>query len=108
MWVYNSRILCSGFPSPYIGGHPSFGECSTVDLEFNALTRTLHFFVDGTQLSHYITNINTYPLAFGISAYNTSSKVEIAFYIHLRFPSVDNTNCTKYKWGTGENDRKLY
>jgi hypothetical protein len=74
----------------------------------NTQTKTLHFFVDDTQLSHCITNIYTTPLSFGISAVNTpSSSVEIISFLHLRKGSVDNNiKCVEYEWGTGKEDLK--
>jgi hypothetical protein len=72
-------------------------------------TKTLHFFVDDTQLSHCITNIYTTPLSFGISAWNTpSSSVEVVSFLLLKKASVDNNiKCAEYMWGTGEEDLKM-
>jgi hypothetical protein len=69
----------------------------------NTQTKTLHFFVDNTQLSHCITNIYSTPLSFGISAnYTLSSSVEIVSFLLLKKGSVDNNiQCAEYKWGTG-------
>jgi hypothetical protein len=66
----------------------------------NTQTKTLHFFVDDTQLSHCITNIYTTPLSFGVSAADTpSSSVEIISFLLLRKASVDNNiKCTEYNW----------
>jgi hypothetical protein len=73
----------------------------------NTQTKTLHFFIDDTQLSPCITNIYTTPLSFGISAYHThSSSVEIVSFLLLKKESVDNNiRCAEYKWGTGYNDK---
>jgi hypothetical protein len=74
----------------------------------NTQTKTLHFFVGDTQLSHCITNIYTTPLSFGISAYDTlSSSVEIISFLLLRKASVDNNiKCAEYEWGTDKEDLK--
>jgi hypothetical protein len=66
----------------------------------NTQTKTLHFFVDDTQLSHRITNIYTTPLSFGISALSTdSSSVEIISFLLLKKGSVDNyIKCAEYDW----------
>jgi hypothetical protein len=74
----------------------------------NTQTKTLHFFVDDTQLSHCVTNIYTTPLYFGISAVETpSSSVEIVSFLLLKKASVDNNiKCAEYEWGTGEEDLK--
>jgi hypothetical protein len=86
----------------------SFKPGSTISLELNTQTKSLHFFVDDTQLSHCITNINTTPLSFGISAWDTlSSSVEIISFLLLKKLSVDNNSrCSEYKWGTGYYDKK--
>jgi hypothetical protein len=74
----------------------------------NTQTKTLHFFVGNTQLSHSITNINTTPLSFGVSSYDTaSSPVEIISFLLLKEASVDNNiKCAEYKWRTGIEDLK--
>jgi hypothetical protein len=66
----------------------------------NTETKILHFFVDGTQLPHCITNIYTTPLSFGISArYTSSSSVEIISFLLLKKASVDNNiKFTEYYW----------
>jgi hypothetical protein len=70
----------------------------------NTQTKTLHFFVDGTQLSHCITNIYTTPLSFGISAsYTPSSSVEIISFLLVKKGSIDNNiECTEYNWSGEE------
>jgi hypothetical protein len=80
----------------------------TISLELNTQTKTLHFFVNNTQLSHCITNITTTPLSFGISSgYTPSTSVEIVSFLRMRKASVDNNIiCAEYKWGTGKNDKK--
>jgi hypothetical protein len=84
----------------------SFKENSTVNLEFNSKTKTLHFFVDDIQLSHCIVNINTTPLCFGISGKDTSSSVEIISFFQLNKTTVDNNiKCKETYWGTGKNDK---
>jgi hypothetical protein len=73
----------------------------------NTQTKTLHFFLNDTQLSHCITNINTTPLYFGVSALHTpSSSVEIISFLLLRKSSVDNNaKCAEYDWaGNGKED----
>jgi hypothetical protein len=85
----------------------SFRHYSVISLELNTQTKTLHFFVDDTQLSHCITNIYTSPLSFGISVYWTElSTVEIISFLLLRKASVDNNiKCTEYDWaGDGKED----
>jgi hypothetical protein len=86
----------------------SFKQGSTVSLELNTQTKTLHFFVDDTQLSHCIANINTYPLSFGMSSgYDSlSSSVEVISFTLLKKAGVDNDiKCTKYDW-SGERKEK--
>jgi hypothetical protein len=102
--------LYGGSTSPPIGKQSSFGVGSTISLELNTQTKTLHFFVDDTQLSHCITNINTTPLCFGISAYDTlSSSVEIVSFLLLKNASVDNNiKCVEYKWADEEVDSDEY
>jgi hypothetical protein len=75
----------------------------------NTQTKTLHFFLNDTQLSHCITNIYTTPLSFGISAYGTPSfSVEIISFLLLRKASVDNNiKCAEYDW-TGEEEEEYY
>jgi hypothetical protein len=70
----------------------------------NTQTKTLHFFVDETQLSHCITNICTTPLSFGISADCTpSSSVEIVSFLLLKKSSVNsNIKCAEYDWAGEE------
>jgi hypothetical protein len=72
----------------------------------NTQTKTLHFFVDDTQLSHCITNIYTTPLSFGITAWDTpSSSVEIVSFLLLKKASVDNRiKCGEYDWSGRKND----
>jgi hypothetical protein len=72
----------------------------------NTQIKTLHFFVDGTQLSHSITNIHTTLLSFGISAGDTpSSSVEIISFLLLRKSSFDNNaKCAEYDWVGKEDD----
>jgi hypothetical protein len=74
----------------------------------NTQTKTLHFFVDDTQLSPCITDIYTTPLSFGISAYWTDlSSVEIISFLLLKKASIDNSiKCDEYEWDTGEEDLK--
>jgi hypothetical protein len=74
----------------------------------NSQTKTLHFFLDDTQLSHCITNIYTIPLSFGVSAlYTPSSSVEVISFLLLKKICVDyNIECAEYKWGTGLFDIK--
>jgi hypothetical protein len=72
----------------------------------NTQTKTLHFFVDDMQLSQCITNINTTPLSFGISAWKSrSSSVEIISFLLLKNASV-NTNiyCDEYDWAREEEE----
>jgi hypothetical protein len=71
-------------------------------------TKTLHFFVDDTLFSNYITDIHTTSLSFGISARNTpSSSVEVVSFLLLKKASVDNNiRCSEYKWGSGKFDKK--
>jgi hypothetical protein len=104
----DSYIYYGGSSSPFLGKQSSFPLYSAISLELNTQTKTVHFFVDDTQLSHCITNIYTTPLSFGISAYDTlSSSVEIISFLLLRKASVDNNiKCDKYKWGTGRKDKK--
>jgi hypothetical protein len=105
---FNSCIYYGGSDSPNLGKQSSFLLYSSISLELNTQTKTLHFFVDGTQLSHCITNIYTTPLSFGMSAYHTpSSSVEIISFLLLKKASVDNNiSCAEYKWGTGKFDNK--
>jgi hypothetical protein len=64
----------------------------------NTQTKTLHFLVDDTQLSHCITNIYTTHLSFEVSA-ECSSSVEIISFLLLRKASVDNNiKYAKYDW----------
>jgi hypothetical protein len=72
----------------------------------NTQTKTLHFFVDDTQLSHRITNIYTTPLSFGVSAFDTlSSSVEIISFLLLRKTSVvNNIKCAEYDWAGKEEE----
>jgi hypothetical protein len=74
----------------------------------NTQTKTLHFFLNGTQLSHCIAHIYTTPVSFGISAVTTpSSSVEIVSFLLLKKASVDNNiKCDEYRWGTGKEDLK--
>jgi hypothetical protein len=87
----------------------SFLPYSAISLELNTQTKTLHFFVNNTQLSHCITNIYTTPLSFGISADDTpSSSVEIISFLLLRKASVvNNIKCTEYNW-SGEEEEEYY
>jgi hypothetical protein len=88
---WNSYILYGGSYSPSLGKQSSLHPYSTISLELNTQTKTLHFFVDDTQLSHCITNIYTTPLSFGITARDTpSSLVEIISFFLLKKGSVDN------------------
>jgi hypothetical protein len=102
LWIspYDSQIGCGTSWSPLQGISSLFKPGSTICLELNTKTKTLHFFVDNTQLSVCITNINTTPLSFGISAYNTlSSSVEIISFLLLKKASVDNNiKYAEYKW----------
>jgi hypothetical protein len=86
--------------SPPLGKQFSFLPYSAISLELNTQTKTLHFFIDDTLLSHYITNISTTPLSFGVSAYETpSSSVDIISFLLLKKASVDNKRkCAEYKW----------
>jgi hypothetical protein len=104
----SSIILYGGSRSPFLGKQSSFLPYSAISLELNTQTKTLHFFVDDTQLSHCITKIYTTPLSFGITAVNSdSSSVDIISFLLLRKASVDyNIKCAKYKWGTGKYDKK--
>jgi hypothetical protein len=72
----------------------------------NTQTKTLHFFVGDTQLSHCITNIYTTPLSFGICTWGTpSSSVEIISFLLLRKASVDNSiECAEYDWSGKEEE----
>jgi hypothetical protein len=104
----NYRIFYGGSYSPYFAKQSSFPLYSAISLELNTQTKTLHFFVGDTQLSHCITNIYTTPLSFGISAWQTaSSSVEIISFLLLQKSSVDSDiKCSEYKWGTSYNDKK--
>jgi hypothetical protein len=86
----------------------SFKQDSTISLELNTQTKTLHFFVDCSQLSHCITNINTAPFCFGISGQTSSSfSVEIVSFLLLKKAGVNNNiKCVEYEWGTGRYDKK--
>jgi hypothetical protein len=108
IWNDNSRILYGGSSSTWLGYQSSFQPYSTISLELNIQTKTLHFFVDDTQLSHCITNIYTTPLSFGISTYCTGySSIEIISFLLLRKASVDNNiMCAEYEWKTGCYDKK--
>jgi hypothetical protein len=77
----------------------------------NTQTKTLHFFVGDTQLSHCITNIYTTPLSFGISSTYTSTLclVEIISFLLLRKASVDNNiKCAEYDWAGDEEEEEEY
>jgi hypothetical protein len=90
-----------GSSSSSLGKRSSFQPYSTISLELNTQTKTLHFFVDDTQLSHCVTDIYTTPLSFGISSTYTSSScsVEIVSFLLLKKASVDNNiKCTEYRW----------
>jgi hypothetical protein len=93
-------ILYCGSLSSLLPKQSYFKPGSTIILELNTQTKTLHFFVDYTLLSHCITNINTIPLSFGISAFYTPSySVEIISFLLLKKASVDNNiKCAEYKW----------
>jgi hypothetical protein len=108
---WNSYILYAGSSSPFLGRQSSFLPYSAISLELNTQTKTLHFFVNDTQLSQCITNIFTTPLSFGISAGygSVSCSVEIISFLLLGKASVDNNiKCAEYKWGTGRNDTYKY
>jgi hypothetical protein len=104
----DSRIWYGGSSSPSLGKQSSFLPYSSISLELNTQTKTLHFFVDDTLFPHCITNIYTTPLSFGISAIGTRfSSVEIICFFLLKRGSVDNNIiCTEYKWGNGYFDKK--
>jgi hypothetical protein len=113
LFVYESnfRIFYGGSWSPHLGKQSPLHPSSTISLELNTQTKTLHFFVDDTQLSHCITYIYTTPLSFCISSFYTSSScsVEIISFLLLKKASVDNNiKCTEYKWGTGYYDTHKY
>jgi hypothetical protein len=76
----------------------------------NTQTKTLHFFVNDTQLPHCITNIYTTPLSFGISAEDTfTSSVEIVSFLLLKKGSVDiNFECAGYDWAGDEEEEEEY
>jgi hypothetical protein len=96
----DSRIYSGGSESPPLRKQFSFQPYSTVILELNTQTKTLHFFVNDTQLSACVTNIKTTPLSFGISAdWTSSSSVEIISFLLLRKASVDNNiNSVRCRW----------
>jgi hypothetical protein len=100
MYEDDSEIWYGGSDSPYLGKPSSFLPYSAISLELNTQTKTLHFFVDDTQLFHCITNIYTTSLSFGISAlYTDSSSAEIISFLLLRKASIDyNIRCTEYRW----------
>jgi hypothetical protein len=75
-----------------LGKQESFGENSTIELELNTKTKTLHFFVNKIQVPHHINNINTTPLLFGISGYNSSSSVEGLFFLIMIYFPIKNNN----------------
>jgi hypothetical protein len=104
----DSYILYGGSGSPYLKNKSFLLPYSTISLELNTQTKTLHFFINDTQLSKFITSIYTTPLSFGISALRTScSSVEIISFLLLRKTSVENNiRCTEYEWGTGFYDKK--
>jgi hypothetical protein len=85
MFHNESYILYGGSDSPFLGKQFSFLSYSAISLELNSQTKTLHFFVNDSQLSCCITNIYTTPLSFGISAdWTYSSSVEIVSFLLLR------------------------
>jgi hypothetical protein len=80
-----------------------FGKGCTVELELNMETKTLHFFINNKQIPHYINYINTTPLVFGISGYNSSSSIKIISLLKLHKKTINNNNInnpnsTTYEW----------
>jgi hypothetical protein len=100
MCGFGCGIFYGGSISPDLGKQFSLLPYSAISLELNTQTKTLHFFIDGTLLSHCITNIYTTPLSFGMSALNTlSSSVEVVSFLLLKKASVaSSTTCAEYRW----------
>jgi hypothetical protein len=101
-------ICYGGSDSPYIEQSSSFKAGSTISLELNTQTNTLHFFIDDTLFPQCITDITTTPLCFGISSYHTSSSsAEVISFLLLKKASLpDNIQCAQYQWGTGKYEKK--
>jgi hypothetical protein len=96
-------IYYSGYCSSSFGKQESFGERCTVELELNMKIKTLHFFINNKQIPHYINNINTTRLVFGISGYNSSSSIKIISLLKLHKKTINNNNInninsTTYRW----------
>jgi hypothetical protein len=66
--------------------------------------KTLHFFINNKQIPHYINNINTTRLVFGISGWDTSSSVEIISFSLLKLHkktinnNINNSNNNNNKF----------
>lgn len=69
---------------------------STVALELNMKAHTLHFFVNGKQLSNYFQHIPSMPLSFGITG-NYSPKVQVMSVMNLSAP-LAKSGGTAYLW----------
>jgi hypothetical protein len=76
---------------------------STISLEFNGAEKTLHFFVDGKQLPHRITNFDVTSPSFAISADKGAPfSVEVVSYVLLKKAGVDSSiQSSEYKCGEG-------
>jgi hypothetical protein len=67
-------------------------------MEVNMNEKTLHFFINRTQLPYVVNNITSPSLSFGISGCITKSTVELLSLIKLNKPSANNQNCEKFQW----------
>jgi hypothetical protein len=67
-------------------------------MEVNMNEKTLHFFINKTQLPCVVDNITSPSLSFFITGKNTKLTVELLSLIKLNKPSTNNQNCTKFQW----------
>jgi hypothetical protein len=93
-----SYIYYGGSYSSDFGKQSNFGENSTIEMEVNMNEKTLHFFINKTQLPYVVHSITSLFLSFGISGYDTKLTVEFLSLIKLNKPSANNQNCTKFQW----------
>jgi hypothetical protein len=66
-------------------------------MEVNTNEKTLHFFINRTQLPYVVHNITSPSLSFGITGSWTKSTVQLLSLIKLNKPSANNQNCTKFQ-----------
>jgi hypothetical protein len=95
-----ARIYCGSFSENFNKNNEFKVENNTIiDVEVNMKNRTIYYFINNKQCPFYVNNISSSCLLFGISAYYSSSIIEIISIKKHQKSSFDSSaKCEAIEW----------